>query len=440
MNLKLIALASAFAVSAAVAQDYEEDTDYQSPEEPQEEAVADEPEPTPAPAPAPAPAPVEEVSANEVATAAPAPVAGLNVLHGSAYNTVGNEAAASTVRGNMASPYKMNGAKLLYVEPSNQYGVLSLGGGAMTYLLAFDNQDGLGKVTAGVATKGFGVTVDVALDKKWLSNEVSTAGGSGEVNASRTGAGDYLGATFAMPLGAMDVTIGAHWRTYQNEIDNETETNENNVDYWDLGVFANLSNSPSGSKMAWNAGLSIDRFSDYRETVSTNNQGAKTTTESTGKLANLKIVPHFNFGMPVLSNENSRVLVGLNTRLPIVFFDELDNAAAKQKDSYSIFALYTAPNIFAEMALTENWIVFGGAAFDWEVFSYADDEFTDRYDSEFKTTNEVSVISMKTNATVATAGARFQYKTLSLEASIAQNLNTTAWSGLIGNFSGTFSF
>ena len=137
MNIKLVSIVSALAISAAVAQDYDdeyEEAPAAAAESTQEEAS--EPEPAPAPAPA-APAVADDEDEAPVAkteeVAAPAEQAkGLDVLHGHAYNTVGNEAAASTVRGNMAVPYKMAGAKLFYVEPTDKYGALALGSGSMT--------------------------------------------------------------------------------------------------------------------------------------------------------------------------------------------------------------------------------------------------------------------------------------------------------------------
>ena len=447
MNIKLVSIVSALAISAAVAQDYDdeyEEAPAAAAESTQEEAS--EPEPAPAPAPA-APAVADDEDEAPVAkteeVAAPAEQAkGLDVLHGHAYNTVGNEAAASTVRGNMAVPYKMAGAKLFYVEPTDKYGALALGSGSMTYLLAFDRNIGnLGQVTAGIATKSFGVTVDVALDKKWGSAERKSDNNKDEYDASVTRPNDYLGATFAAPLGGIDLTINAYWNTYALETDTESGDDEHDEDFWDLGGSLVFSNSPSGSTFAWSVGAAVVRHKDFTKEVTFPAGGDKRTDESTGPTANTLIQPFFNVGFPVLSNAESRVLLGFNTRLPLVFFDELDNKGAKRKDNYSIFGLYTSPNIFAEMNVSESWIIFGGAAFNWEVFSYASDEFVTNYDTpNAKVTTDVSIMGMKTNATIATAGARFQYKNLSVEASVAEDLTTAAWEGLIGNFSGTLSF
>ena len=445
MNIKLVSIVSALAISAAVAQDYDdeyEEAPAAAAESTQEEAS--EPEPAPAPA-APAVADDEDEApvAKTEEVAAPAEQAkGLDVLHGRAYNTVANQAAASTVRDNMASPYKMAGSKLFYVEPTDKYGVLALGSGSMTYLLAFDRSAGnLGMVTAGIASKAFGVTLDVALDKKWVSAERKSDNNKDEGDVSVTQPNDYLGATFAAPLGGIDLTINAYWNTYRLETDTESGDVEHDEDYWDLGGALTFSNSPSGSTFAWAAGAVIVRHKDFTKDVDFGANGAKETTEATGPTANTLIQPFFNVGFPVLSNAESRVLLGFNTRLPLVFFDELDNKGAKRKDNYSIFGLYTSPNIFAEMNISESWIIFGGAAFNWAVFSYASDEFVTNYDTpNAKVTTDVSIMSMKTNATMATAGARFQYKNLSVEASVAEDLTTAAWEGLVGNFSATLSF
>ena len=440
MNIKLISVISALAVSAAVAQDY--DDEYEDEATPAAESTQEEAPAAPAPAAEPAPAAPVFSAETEEAAAPAVQATGLNVLHGRAYNIVANEAAASTVRGNIAVPYKMAGSKLFYVEPSDKYGALSLTSGSMTYLLAFDRNEGdLGLVTAGIATKAFGVTVDVALDKKWGSKEVKSDNKKDEDDVSVTKPNDYIGATFAAPLGAVDLTINAYWNTYALETDTKSGDDEYDEDFWDLGGKVALSNAPSGSTFAWSVGAAVVRHKDFTKEVKFPAGGDKRTDESTGATANTLIEPFFNVGFPVLSNAESRVLLGLNTRLPLVFFDELDNKGDKKKDSYSIFGLYTSPNILAEMNVSENWIIFGGASFDWEVFSYASDEYTTNYDTpNAKTITDISIMGMKTNATIATAGARFQYKNLSVEASVAQDLTTAAWEGLIGNFSGTLSF
>lgn len=438
MNIKLIALTSIVAASMAFAQydddEYEEETTT-SQEESSEPAREEASEPAEeAPAPAPAPAVAEESSSSFTEetqeASANAPATGLSVLHGSAYNRGDNQAAASTYRGNMASPYLMAGTNAVYVEPTTNYGAAAFTNGSMTYLVAFDNSLNLGMLTAGIATKTFGVTLNLALGKIWVSEETSDDDGKVETDASLTKPGDVIGATFAAPFGGIDLTVDAFWRTHSNDVDVEESPLETNSSMWDLGANVTLSNTPSNGPFYWGAGAQIVRHESSTET-----EGVGASVEVVNNDAYFALQPFFNFGMAVASKEDMRIFLGLNTRVPIIFYDEIENKNANTKDSYSDFGIYTTPNLLGELQLSENWIVYGGAAFEWQVMDYAGEEFSSEDGKD-----EISFLSMQTNATMAFAGARFQYKRLVLEASIADQLNTNAWSGLIGNFSGMINF
>ncbi|MCQ2106787.1 MAG: hypothetical protein MJZ26_13470 [Fibrobacter sp.] len=422
MNFKLIktiSLASALAFSAAAAQDDEEEES--SVEETTEETVAEAPA---APAVEEDEAPAQETK--EVAEeAAPAPAANglFNVLHGNAYNMVGSEAGASTIGGNMASPYKMYGSNLLYVEPSGENGTLAVTKGGMTYLLGFNNQYDMGMVTAGVAFKGVGLALDLALDKTWESTEA----GDDEEDVSTTAAGDIINLKFGMLLGAFDLTANAYWLTFNDEVDTETDNAEEDNDYWDIGVNVAISNGPSAKNMFWSVGLNFLRQSSTTETTVGN-----TSTEVTHNDAYTMIQPFFNFALPVLSSENAQVFLGTNTRLPIYLYDEIKDGDAK--DNVTTFGLYTAPNILGELSVSENWILFAGATYNWKLIGYRSEEI------KGNATVDNSEITMKTYRTSANAGARFQYKNLILEASVADNLGSAAWSGMIANLGAFITF
>ena len=431
MNIKLLTLATAVAVSAAVAQDYDEYEE--STTEASSEAVQEESEPEPAPvATAPQvapqttpvfqePAPVEQPAA--------APAQGLNVLHGNAYNMVGNEAAASTIGGDMNAIYKMNGRKLIYVEPSDQYGALALGSGSMTYLLAFDNSNGLGMLTAGLAMKSFGVAVDVALDKRWESREQETANTKSTKDASTTNAGDIFALRIGALLGNLDLTARLYWLTYQTETDTETDDNgakvDHDEDYWTLGADLALSNGPSAKGLAWSVGVNFFRHTDWEK----DSQGNQ-SREVTGEDAYIQFQPFFNLGTPVFQTASANVFLGLNTFAPIRLYDEIENGAGEntETNNRNSISLYTSPNILGEMAINENWIVFAGATYLWNVFSRSATTI-----EQGKNTDETSIITMRTNSTMANGGLRFQYNNLIVEASIADDLGSQSWSGLVGN-------
>lgn len=446
MNFKAISLVAAVAVSAAVAQDYEDDVEETSAAEESVEEAA------PAPAPA-APAAEEEeeeeapaastAAADEPEAAAPVAAEGLNVLHGNAYNAYGNEAGASTIGGDFNAPYKMAGRNLLYVQPSDEFGAVAFTSGASTFLLGFNND--MGVFTAGYATKAFGVALDLTLDKRWDSKETSTQDGKETDDYSTTFAGDVINVKFAAPLGTFDIAANVYWLTWQTETD---ETNEatgvpetsNDNDYWQIGAGVTISNGPSAKNLFWSAGADFYRHGSYTEATSVENIDGKpvsVTAEITHSDAYIYIAPRFNFALPVIAKSDARVALGLNTSVPVVMFDELKNADNTRTNSASAFGLNTVPNVLGEMALTENWVVFGGAAFKWELLARGSDTLEEVFGegkNAVTTTTESSYMKMKTNTAMANAGARFQYKNLVLEANIADELGSASWSGLVANF------
>lgn len=419
MNFKLIALTTAMTMSAAVAQDYEDD-EYEEDSAPAAQS-----------APAQESAPAAQATAQDAPVAAPNGV--FNVLHGNAYNMVGNEAGAATIGGNMLSPYKMYGSNLLYVEPSGENATLALTKGGITYLAAFDNTaslgnitkglpqtgdlENLGIITVGMAFGGMGFALDFGLDKTWESVEV----GDNEESTSTTAAGDVINLKFGMSLGAFDLTANAYWLTFNEEVDTETDAAETDNDYWDLGLNVNISNGPSAKTFFWSVGLNV-----LRQASETITEAGNTKTEVTHDDAFFEIQPYANIAFPVLSSDMAQVFIGTNTRIPFIFFDETGS-------DRSYFGLYTTPNVLAEITLNENWILYGGANYDWKVLGH--------YGEEVKASKtDASQWSMKTNAPMANAGLRFQYKNLILEASIADQLSSAAWAGLVGNFGMLLTF
>ena len=439
MNIKLISVISALAVSAAVAQDYDDEYEDDNSSSAQEEAPA-----APAPESEPAPAaPVFEAPA--ASDNVPTPVASgkFNVLHGNAYNMVGNQFGASTINGDMNAVYKMNGRKLFYVEPTEEEGILALGSSGMTYLLAFDNNrthnpvvtpsgidytaayKNMGLFTAGIATPAFGVAVDLAIDKTWQSEEEKDTNVKNTDDVSTTEPGDYINVKFGAPLGAYDITANVYWLTYNQEVDTESDDNgaktETDNDYWDIGASVTLSNGPSAKNFAWAAGLDF-----LRQKSSTNTKAGNTTTEVTNDDAFILFQPRFDFALPVFAAENAQVFLGLNNRLPIFIYDEIENGN-RTTNTFN-FGLYSTPNILAEMSLNENWILFGGAAFTWRVLDYWSESIEGGTYS-----HDTSVITMRTNRTNANAGLRFSYDHLVIEASVADDLTADSWAGLVGN-------
>ena len=419
MNIKLITLTAALAFATAMAQDYSEETSAAPQEAPAAEA------PAPAPAPAAAPAAEDTASAKRV-----------KPMRGIAYNRVSNPAADATIQDNIQKPYKMAGAKLVYMEPTSSYSAVAFGEGS-TKFISFEQFSTLGLATAGIANKSFGASISYALGKEI---EMTTTRDAYEQNTENTyavSANDIIRVRFAMPLGAFDLNATAYWLTYQNQVStfeedkdaDGTTTEEVDNDFWDLGAAVFVSNDPSAKRVFWNAGVNFTRHENayQRERKS---GSTKTTTETTGKEAHLYIQPSLNIGGTVLQSKLARVLLGLNTRIPLVFYDEFEDKSNKNKDSYFTMGVYTTPNIFAELKLGNCWKIFGAANYIWNVFSMEDEEFITDYNDELDIVkNNATHIQMRTGATNVNLGARFQYSNFALEASIENTFYSNPFRG-----------
>ena len=160
--------------------------------------------------------------------------------------------------------------------------------------------------------------------------------------------------------------------------------------------------------------------------------------EVTGTSAYTSVQPFFNLGGAILSSGKAHVLLGLNTRVPLTFYDEFKEKAEEEddvvnKDNYFAMAVRTSPNILAELGLGNCWMVFGGASYDWTVFSMQNEEFIHDYtDKENKTSAKGTAITTNTGTVMVSAGSRFQYKNFALEASIANNFYNNPLTGFNG--------
>lgn len=395
MNFKIITLVSALAFTAAVAQDDEDE--YEDDEEETTEVVESKKESSPAPV------------VPEMKEAPKAEAKGLDVLHGNAYNLVGNEGGAATIGSNMASLYKMAGSNLIYIEPSGEQGVLALTMGGITFFGGLSNSDvedsDVGILTLGASLGAMGFGIDLGIDKNWHSEELN----NNESSTSTYGAGDILALKFGMNFGALDLAANLFWINFADEEDTETPAQEISNDRWDIGLNVTVSNSPIAKNIFWSAGLGI-----MKQVSTTETENAGANTEVTHDNDYLMIQPSFNVAFPIFSTENSQVLAGLNSRLPVRFYDVNDRFTME---------LFTSPNVLAEIVLNENWILSAGATYEWCVFGHSGEE---------QGTTDISDNYMKTSHTMANAGVRFNYKNLIVEATVADALGSAAWAGLVG--------
>ncbi|MCQ2096387.1 MAG: hypothetical protein MJY87_00385 [Fibrobacter sp.] len=330
----------------------------------------------------PAPAKAEEVVE---APAAPREKTAFDILHGSSYNTVGNEAAADNIDGFLARPDKFYGQKFFYIEPAGERGVVSFG----SFFGAVDISGDLGRATLGYATNGFGVALRASLGQFYLD------GDNGKKYA--TEAGDDLGLAVSKVFGGLVATLNVDWNTYADEVGLEPEFGaSSDENYRDLKVSLGISNAPGAVSLNWSAGLNVLRHDNNTEYAgNTIDEGANSYT---------KIEPFFNVGKLGLETSYARLYVGANTSIPVVLFDGYEYNGKGKKVDESLFevGLAVVPNILGEVMINENFMFYGEASYEWLALGFGNgtDENGDDY----------SVLQSQMNKVNATMGMRFQYK------------------------------
>ena len=208
---------------------------------------------------------------------------------------------------------------------------------------------------------------------------------------------------------------------FRSQVSTETETPaaETNANYWDFLLEAEINNSSSAKDLSWSGGVSV-----LRRNLTDENITGATTVKATDPNSHIEVAPYFNVAMKVLGNDRARVLVGSNNTLGFQVFDKITNVT----DGAIEFGLFLAPNIFAEIALTKNWMFFGGASHNLNLFTYS---------SESLGNNSNSVLQMLTEQTLVQIGTRFQWKSIALEASLADAFLNNPFNSFNG---GTLAF
>ena len=338
-------------------------------------------------------APSSETKAEAPATAettdaAPIEAGPFDVLHGNAYNTVGNEAAADNVNGLLARPDLFYGKKFFYIEPSSEMGVVSLG----SFFAAMDISGDLGRATAGYAANGFGAALHVSL------GQFNVDGDNGKKAGAK--AGDDIGFDVSKVLGDYVLVLNADWLTFAEENDTDPKIGKSTEeDYRDLLVSASLSNAPYAQKHFWTVGASFLRHENEKKVGGQVQNGDVDS--------HISITPFFNYGTPALKTSRANLLLGLNTSVPVSFFDEqeqVNDVGDTVKTSLTELEVVLSPNVLAEVAVLKSLMLFGGASYDWHLFKYSsgkditDDEYT-----------AMESVSDKVNASV---GLRYQYEDL----------------------------
>lgn len=403
MNIKLLISVGLLAIAFASAQYYDEDEDT-------DEVASEGVEETYAPAPMPV-AVLSSSSSAPVSSSSYTPLADFNRLRGNAYNAVGNHAAPFTIGDYKAMPHLFSGNQLLYIEPTGGANGIVSWGKSTTLFVGLDNSGSLGLITAGIAQPTWGLALNIALGQLSITED----NGTNSTTTSVTEDGDRWGAVFSMPAGGGIFAASADWITTQNQTSISDNVTRNN---WSLLFNAGYSNSPkTATDIAWLAGIEIFRHVDSEEP----DGGQLSVSPDT----RTEITPYFNLGAQILGHERARVLIGSNNRLMFQLFDGYDNPGAEF--SHIEFGLILSPNFLAELALTKDFMLFGGATHDFLLFGYKSETATTKGVTNVEVSE--SALQSKTYGTTVSMGARYQKESFAVEATLSERLfsDTNEW-------------
>ena len=326
-----------------------------------------------------------------------------DILHGNAYNTVGNEAAAATIGGNLAFPHFMFGSKLVYFDPIAEEGAVSFGD-SWTYFLAFTNTEAMGNLTAGIAFQKFGASLDYSLGKTWRWTD--HADGTDETERT-TKPGSVVGASFSVNLGSFDILLNGKYMTPHGNHFQEQPNSKDEDDAWAASGYLGV--SYSGDVYYWTLGVEGMR-NEYKHKTSASElqviDGKKylitTKTTLSDTLAHIMLTPAFTLGAAVLSSENANVYLGWNTFVPMYIYDDIDSVSDKHQEA----ALLFEPNILGEVQFSKYFMAFGGASYMWNAAEYTDRKLSGE---------ETKTVATEVGATTVNLGARFEYGPAAIE-------------------------
>ena len=337
------------------------------------------------------------------------------MIHGSAYNSVANEAAGATIGGDMSVPHKMHGHKLAYYEPINEFGAVSFGENT-TFFMAFDNSEDMGLFTAGFAWNSFGFSLDLSAGA--LRDEQTFVATETEAEhtdkATIIDKGSLAGATFSAKFGVVDLALNGYFTLPESF--SKTEAPYSEIDYRNFeygGQFlVSKANNPFFSWTAFVGGLRVDAKTKSTISHEEDSKGIKSLiteiSEVSDTSSRIEAVAGFNFGSTVLANENARVYVGLNSTVAGIAFDKIDDIRSRDNQ----YGLYLAPNIFGEVALSKYFMMFAGATHQWAAFEYRD---------AATPAVEIKSMDVQAGATEVNLGARVQYNMFAVELSLADS-------------------
>ena len=376
--------------------------------------------------------------------------ANFNILHGySYYNEVVTASEAPSVHRNLYTPYLMYGHNLVSIDVGVlTTGIASYTSGSHTSFIALLDYD----VVLGIATKSFGFNFEFSLDEKLDFSEEKDAYHKDE-STDIVGRDNTFLLRFSMPLQTIDFLATLRFMQTGDSIATKEYADsegKNELDYHKKGysIYGALTftNRPSAKNFYWRSGLSAVRYSratsqTYKSTIDPDdNYHNQTNAQDNYFYTNL----FYNFGCIVLKSKNARLHVGNNARLYATLYDQVEDKDSHRKDFYVTGTLDLTPNILAEYAFNENWMIWGRSYYTWSTSANHED-YIEYWKDENETTNKFTRFSTDTRRVYVSTGVLFKYKQLTLEGNIASELYNNPFRGfnrkaILYDFSGLVEF
>lgn len=314
----------------------------------------------------------------------PRPKTKFDVLHGNAYNRQRNVAAANSIDLLLRYPNLFANQKFLYIEPSDEMGVVSFG----NLFSAVDVSGDVGRLTLGYAQLGFGFYLKAGVGQVNFKND--------NVERHATSLGDDLGLAVSKTIVGYNVGLTVDWLTFKDEVSLEPKHGvKNEQNYRDLTANLSVTNAPRADRLFWTVGVQfVNELNELRE-------GGDVIPDSSDSY--MQATPVVRLDYIGLQNEHARVFAGMGLMVPLTFHEkytfEVDNRDYTRSNNE--YAVVLEPHVMGEVFLTKNVMFFGEASYQWIAVS---SQKAKDFDGA-----KTDVLVSQMNKVDASLGARWQY-------------------------------
>lgn len=401
----------------------------------------------------------------------PADTANFDVIHGNSYSNISYTSElqfyrsafiyalpsiAPTVNDLINMPHRMNGTNFAYFEPGNGFATASYTFNDKTTFLTMQNPGGgTGRATLGIATKGMGFSFTMEMYDHVELFEESSPYYKREVTTYTGSTWDSYQLLFSLPSKSLDLSTrfvftrtnatDSLYSDIYKDADGKTEQTYLTHHYTLWGQLA-LANRPSANRFFWKGQADVLRYNHsidhtLESTIDPDDEYDYTTNASAN---GFRFLLSYAFSYIALKSPKARVHVGAVSMLELYASDRMEDKENERKDFWQSGTITFYPGIWAEYAFNDNWMAWAASAFRWET-SMQHEEYTEYWKEDDEAANTLYNFATKTSSPGVKTGVRFNYRWITLEASVLARFYTNPFRGFdksnfLSNLSGQVSF